>query len=214
MTRGLLVVLTVIALVLVAQTAWFVLGDDEASARADSDAPISVPDDRPIQMNDSDAQSGAEAAATALVDIVARKSTSYDDDVAKASEVMTERFAAEYQETTDQIKDEFVANKTDVQARVVGQGVVRASASEMEVLVFLNQYVTKGTKADRKTTYAPYRAVVTVVNTDRGGWSTAWRPSDGTLRRWGYPAQIEHVTVSLWTVLSQSEPTPATCPAT
>ncbi|TYL49615.1 hypothetical protein FXB39_13045 [Nocardioides sp. BGMRC 2183] len=167
MTRGLLVVLTLLALVLVGQTVWFVLGDDEASARAD-DAPISVPEDRPIQMNASDAQSGAEAAATALVDIVARKSKSYDEDVAKASESMTERFAAEYQETTDQIRDEFVASQTDVQARVVGQGVVRASPSEMEVLVFLNQYVTKGEKKERKTTYAPYRAVVTVVNTDRG----------------------------------------------
>ena len=48
---------------------------------------------------------------------------------------------------------------------MVAQGVVHATRTEVQALVFLNQYVSKD---GGDTTYTPYRALVTVVHTDRG----------------------------------------------
>ena len=169
-TRTLIVVLAVLALVLAAQGLWFFLHDRNApdqAADADRGA-ISVPEGRPILAESSAAQAAADQAAKALVDIVSRRFSAYDEDVAKATETMTEPFAAEYRETTDEIKDEFVTNRTTVQSRVVAQGVVRADTTRAEVLVFLNQYVTKGPRKDQRTSYTPYRAVVTMASTDQG----------------------------------------------
>lgn len=169
-TRILIVVLAVLALVLAAQGLWFFLHDrntPDQAADAERGA-ISVPEDRPILAESSAAQAAADQAAKALVDIVSRRFSAYDEDVAKATETMTEPFAAEYRETTDEIKDEFVTNRTTVQSRVVAQGVVRADTTRAEVLVFLNQYVTKGPRKDQRTSYTPYRAVVTMASTDQG----------------------------------------------
>ena len=52
-------------------------------------------------------------------------------------------FAKEFRETTDDVKAEFVADKTELQVRVVAQGVVRATRTEVQALLFLNQYVSK-----------------------------------------------------------------------
>ena len=47
---------------------------------------------------------------------------------------------------------------------MVAQGVVHATRTEVQALVFLNQYVSKDAG---DTTYTPYRVLVTVVHTDR-----------------------------------------------
>ena len=52
----------------------------------------------------------------------------------------------------------------------MAQGVVHATRTEVQALLFLNQYVSKD---GGDTTYTPYRALVTVVHTDRG-----WLVSD------------------------------------
>jgi Mce-associated membrane protein len=52
--------------------------------------------------------------------------------------------------------------------RVVAQSVVRANLTELEALVFLNQYVFRGEGDDAESTYTPYRALVTMVHTDKG----------------------------------------------
>ena len=83
---------------------------------------------------------------------------------------MTAAFAKEYRQTAEDIKADFVAAKTDIQVRVVAQGVVHATRTEVQALLFLNQYVSKD---GGDTTYTPYRALVTVVHTDRG-----WLVSD------------------------------------
>ena len=48
--------------------------------------------------------------------------------------------------------------------------MIRASSTQVEALLFLNQYVTK---AGKDTSYTPYRALVTVVDTEQG-----WLVSD------------------------------------
>ncbi|TIC83890.1 hypothetical protein E8D34_15145 [Nocardioides sp. GY 10113] len=171
-TRLLVVVLALLGVVLAVQGVWFArhepapvhVDDTTAAERAELD----VPDGRPVVANEADALAGVDAAAKALDLVVSRNFKSYDRDVEKAAATMTERFAAEYRTTTDQIRDEFIANRTAVQSRVVAQGVVRATDTQVEALIFLNQYTTKGEKGQERTTYTPYRAVVTVVNTDRG----------------------------------------------
>ena len=52
--------------------------------------------------------------------------------------------------------------------RVVAQSVVRANDAELEALLFLNQYVFRGEGENAKSTYTPYRALVTMVHTDEG----------------------------------------------
>ena len=48
---------------------------------------------------------------------------------------------------------------------MIGQGVVHATRTEVQALLFLNYYVSKD---GGDTTYTAYRALVTVVHTNRG----------------------------------------------
>ncbi len=57
-----------------------------------------------------------------------------------------------------------------MQVEVAAAGVVSASENEVKALLFLNQYVTTDGK---DTSYTPYRALVTVVDTEQG-----WLVSD------------------------------------
>jgi Mce-associated membrane protein len=98
----------------------------------------------------------------------ARSWKTYDDGVADAVKLMTDGFAKEYRSTTDDVRKEFIAKKTQVEVRVVAQSVVRANADELEALIFLNQYIIRGEGKDAKTTYTPYRALLTMVHTDTG----------------------------------------------
>lgn len=183
-TRMLLGVVAVLALVLVLQGVWFAVHKDrtddrEAEARAaaaadkaddaDDDAPITVPSDRPVELDQVAWLDGVEAAAAAAQMMFGRNWKNYDAGVDNAVTLMTERFAEEYRLTTDDVRDEFIRKKTQVEVRVVAQGVVRANDTELEALVFLNQYIFRGQGKDAKTSYTPYRALLTMVHTD-GGW--------------------------------------------
>jgi Mce-associated membrane protein len=110
------------------------------------------------------------AAAQAAYTIVATSYEDYDAQVDEAAELMTPRFAEEYRRTADDVADAIVSSKTEVQVSVVAQGVVRADREQVQALVFLNQFVTKDGK---QPVFTPYRALVTVVNTDQG-----WLVSD------------------------------------
>jgi Mce-associated membrane protein len=83
---------------------------------------------------------------------------------------MTDEFAETYLATKDDVREEFVADRTEVQVRVLGQSVSRASASSVQALLFFNQYVTK---RGEQTSFSEYRALVTVVDTPDG-----WLVSD------------------------------------
>ena len=86
-------------------------------------------------------RTAVEAAARSTEDILSTTYTNYDDQIDEATTKMTDTFAAEYRETSDGIKDKFIANRTKLQYKVVAQGVVRASSSQAQALLFLNQYV-------------------------------------------------------------------------
>ncbi len=83
---------------------------------------------------------------------------------------MTDSFAAEYRTTVRDLRDRFLAERTDLQVEVVDAGVVRASSQQVQALLFLDQHVSKDGK---DPTTKPYRALVTVVHTEHG-----WLVSD------------------------------------
>lgn len=159
----LLGVIVVLALVSLAGGAYLVLGDDDRAADEGSSA-TSI-----LQISAEDAQVAAAAAGQAAYTIIATSWQDYDAQVDEAATLMTTTFAEEYRQTAGDVKDKLVANKTEVQVTVISQGVVSATETEVRALVFLNQFVTKNGKNPVLT---PYRALVTVVNSD-DGWLVA-----------------------------------------
>ena len=127
-----------------------------------------MPSDTPVVLNQLATQEGVQAAADAAEIMFARNWESYDEGVDNAVSLMTDEFADEYRATTDDVKQEFVEKKTQVEVRVVAQSVVRANETELEALLFLNQYVFRGKGDNGNSTYTPYRALVTMVHTDEG----------------------------------------------
>jgi len=150
-------IVAVLALVAGGLFAWDALRDDNDVAK---------PSKQPVVISADDGTDAVAAAAKSAQTILTRTYQDYDKQVDAAAALMTSGFAKEFRETTDDVKDEFVADKTDQQVRVVGQGIVHATRTEVQALLFLNYYVSKD---GGDTTYTPYRALVTVVHTN-GGW--------------------------------------------
>jgi Mce-associated membrane protein len=129
------------------------------------DGASAEPSSQPVVISGDDANAGVDAAAKAAEKILTRSYQDYDKQVDEATALMTPAFAKEFSQTAGDVEKDFVDAKTDQQARVVAQGVVHATRTEVQALVFLNYYVSKN---GGDTTYTAYRALVTVVHTDRG----------------------------------------------
>jgi Mce-associated membrane protein len=146
-------------------------GHPDASATAPPpNGVIEVPKGRPVLISGADATDAVAAAAKAAQTILSASYKDFDKQVTDAASLMTPDFAKQFKQTKSDIRTSFIAAKTEVQVRIVAQGVVRANRAQVQALLFLNQYVTKDGK---DTTYTPYRALVTVVHTDKG-----WLVSD------------------------------------
>lgn len=125
---------------------------------------------RPVVTGQLAYQAAVEAASSATEEILSTSYKNYDDQVTQATSKMTDSFAKEYRQTVGDIRGKFVADKTVLTVKVAAAGVVRASSTQVQALLFLNQYVQK---KGEKTTATPYRALVTVVHTEHG-----WLVSD------------------------------------
>ena len=175
-TRVLIGVIVALALVALAGGIFLLVhdGDDEPATASDTGSDtgsgIAADAETPVRIKGSDAQVAVAEAAQAAYTIVATSYKDYDAQVDEAAALMTPAFAEEYRQTAEDVADAIVATKTEVQVSVVAQGVVRADQDEVQALVFLNQLVSKDGK---EPVYTPYRALVTVVNTDQG-----WLVSD------------------------------------
>lgn len=172
LTKILLKVAAVLAVILLAEAAWAVVRevseDDPPERPKVAEGAIAVPEGRPVLPTELVVQEGVEAAAKAAQTLVSRTFGDYDAEVDAALELITPNFATEYRETTDAVREEFISRKTTVQVRVVGQGVVRANDTELQALLFLDQYVIRNEGKDPKTSRTVYRALLTMVNTDDG----------------------------------------------
>lgn len=173
-TRVLIATLVLVTLALTLECVMLVadkIGGDDTTARdggSDGIGAVSVPSDRPVVADDLDVKAGVDAAAKAAQEIVAVDYTKFDDEVDKAADLMTARFAESYRTTTADIRSAFIANKTVVQATVVAQGVSTASRTRLQALVFLNQFVQRTRAGKAETVATPYRVLVTMVNTNHG----------------------------------------------
>lgn len=165
-TAVLVVVAAVLAMVAAGLGIWLWQHDeDPAPVSKPTEGEIAVPEGRPVLLSAADAQEAVAAGAEAASTIVATSYQDYDEQVEEAAALMTDEFAEEYRQTAEDVKQKILDSKTEVQVTIVAQGVVRANTSEVQGLLFLNQYSSKD---GGETTYTPYRALVTVVHTDSG----------------------------------------------
>lgn len=125
---------------------------------------------RPVTVGDITQAAAVDTAAKSTAEILSTTWKDYDAQATGAEALMTPTFAAQYKQTSDDIKQEFVAARTVVDMKVAWAGVYRASPEQVEALLFLDQAVTKGNGAPTTT---PYRALVTVVKS-----GTGWLVSD------------------------------------
>lgn len=116
--------------------------------------------ERPVTISDVRQAAAVDAAADSLSEILTTTWKDYDAQAEQAQDLMTDEFAAEYGQTSDDIKSAFVEGKTSVEVKVAWAGVYRAGPEKVQALVFLDQVVTRGQEAPRTT---PFRALVTVV---------------------------------------------------
>ena len=127
--------------------------------------------DRPVVTGEVAHRSAVEAASDATEEIFSTSYKNYDEQVDQAVNMMMDnKFAHEYRQTAEDSREGILHSKAEVQVEVAAASVVRADESQVQALLFLNQFVTKAGKATSST---PYRALVTVVNTDQG-----WLVSD------------------------------------
>lgn len=156
-TVALLLALVVLVVVALLETAylWGPLGDDPK-----------ISSGRPVLISQAAERSAVDTAAQAAVAFTARTSEGYDDQVDEAAAMMTDSFAEEFRQTTDDAKADFVAAEAEVTAEVVAQGVVTASEEQVEVLLFLNQFTTR---KDEESALTPFRLKVTLIDAE-GGW--------------------------------------------
>jgi Mce-associated membrane protein len=127
---------------------------------------------RPVVTGELTYRAAVEAAAGSTEDILSTTYDGYDEQVEEATSQMTDTFAEQYRETSAGIRDEFLHGKTELQVKVVAQGVVDASSEQVRALLFLDQYVQKVTKGEPRTDFRQYRALVTVVRAE-SGWLVA-----------------------------------------
>ena len=123
---------------------------------------------RPVVTGTLTQRAAVDTAAKSTEEILSTSYEDYDHQIDQATSKMTDTFAEQYRQTADGIKDQFIAQRTKLQFKVVAQGVVQASPEQVQALLFLNQYVEKTVDGQPKTDIAQYRALVTVVHTDQG----------------------------------------------
>jgi Mce-associated membrane protein len=154
-TTVLLSLVAVLALVAGGLAAWdAVRGDDPVK-----------PSTQPVVISGDDATAAVDAAAKAAQTILTRNYAKYDQQIDDATALMTPAYAKEFRAAASGVEKEFVADKVDQQVRVVAQGVVHATRTEVQSLLFMNYYVSKDAG---DTTYTAYRVLVTELHTDRG----------------------------------------------
>lgn len=170
-TRMLLIILGVLVFLLLLEGLWFVRHVWFVDAPAEpsrATGAIAVPADRPIVEDELSWKEGADVAGRAMKAMLTRSFDTYDKDVDAATAFMTDSFARQFRDTTDSVKDQFIAKKAVMTADIQAQSVVRANDAELQALVFVDQSTTTSSGPSPKTVHSGYRALVTLVHTDEG----------------------------------------------
>jgi hypothetical protein len=125
---------------------------------------------RPVTTGRLAQQSVVDVASRTVEDVLSTTWRDYDVHAERAAGAMTDEFAREYRKSVDGARERFVGDRTEQEMNVVSAGVVRASSHEVQVLLFLDQYVRK---AGTDAVVRPRRALVTLVRAEHG-----WLVSD------------------------------------
>ena len=123
--------------------------------------------ERPVVTGEIQHRAAVEAASQDVADILSYGYQDFDKQVAAARSRMTPGFAARFAQTASDVRDRFLQGKLDQQVKVRAAGVVRATSTQVQALLFLDQFVTHGSQS-KESTYTPYRALVTMVHTEHG----------------------------------------------
>ena len=153
------IVVLVAAALLEAAYLWGPLGDDPKVSAA-----------RPVVISEAAQRSVVDTAAQAAVTFSGRSYETYDEQVDAATATMTDAFAEEFRQTTDQVRDDWIEQQTIVVAELEAQAVITASDKQVEALVFLTQFIER---KGAQTAVTPYRLKITMVETEQG-----WLVSD------------------------------------
>lgn len=124
---------------------------------------------RPVLVSDVRQAAAVDEASRAVSEILSTSWKDYDAQATGARKRMTKQFGTEYARTSDEIKAAFVKAKTEVKVDVAWAGVYRAGEQQVQALLFIDQVVTRDGRDPRTV---PFRALVTVVPTDKG-WLVA-----------------------------------------
>ena len=127
-------------------------------------------DERPVVLAPVTADAAVRAAAGSTAEILSYGFEDLGAQVEAAASRMTPELAAEFRQRVLAGRESLIAQRATQQAEVLEAGVVSATPTRAEVLVFLDRRVAK---AGEGTTVRPYRVLVTVVR--RGG---VWLVSD------------------------------------
>jgi hypothetical protein len=147
---GVLAVLTVAA----AGLGWYLLDDPSdggsgSSSCYEADRDFEIPD-HPVTVSDLDWRAAREASTESVVKILTVNWKTYDKHLEDVQKLMTREWAEkEYVNTARDTRANFLKNKADYKFAVAGESVVCASADKITSLLFLNQYVYKGTGDNR-----------------------------------------------------------------
>lgn len=125
---------------------------------------------RPVVTGEIAHRAAVEAASQSTTEILSYGYQDFDEQIDEATSKMTDSFAQQFRQTADDVRDDFIARRTEQEFKVVAASVVQASSEQVRALLFLDQYVAR---AGEGTAVTPYRALVTVVHTDSG-----WLVSD------------------------------------
>jgi Mce-associated membrane protein len=118
-----------------------------------------------VVVSEAEHRSVVDTAAQAAVKLFGISYETYDQQVDEATAMMTTSFAEEYRQTTDEVRDEWIATETVVTAELEAQAVMTASEKQVEALIFFTQYIER---KDQETEVSPYRLKVTMIETDQG----------------------------------------------
>ena len=154
-TTGVLTACCLVLASVVAGEAWYLWGVSDPTPSAS----------RPVVIGDLQARSAVETAAQYAAAIFTVSSNGYDAHLDRASALMTDDFATAYRTTASAVRRHVVSSRTRTTTRVASAGVVRASADQVQALLFLDQRVVAG---NGDPSYTARRALVTMVRTDRG----------------------------------------------
>lgn len=170
-TRMLVRILAVLAALLVLQALWWVRHTwlvDEPEKASEATGAIAVPADRPVIENELAWKEGVAVAAQAVQAMSTRSHETYDADVDRAAEFLTDSFAEEFRTTTDDVKQDFLGQQAVMTVDIRAQAVVRANDAELQALVLFDQTTVTSAGEEPKTVKSPFRALVTLVHTDQG----------------------------------------------